>query len=148
MFRTLASLMIVVALLSACGEPEDTRPGQPVKARQQAFKALLRSFEPMSKMMKEDRYNADEFAVMAADLMAKRDEPWSHFGPDTNYPPSKSKPAVWDKAADFDQAKKDFLSATDALNAAAQAHDKARVETLYQRVYETCKACHDQFRKS
>lgn len=136
-----------VFLLAACGDPEDTRPGQPVKTRQEAFKALLRAYEPMTKMVKEGRYDAAEFATMAAELMARRDAPWSHFGPDTNYPPSKAKPEVWREAAAFERAKNDFLAATDALNVAAQAGGKTRVEEVYGRVYNTCKSCHDQFRE-
>lgn len=146
MLRAFGVLMLVGALLTACSEPEDTRPGQPVKTRQEAFKALLRAYEPMTKMVKEDRYDPDAFAAMAAELMVRKDAPWSHFGPDTNYPPSKAKPEVWQKAAEFEQAKKDFLAATEALNAAAQSRDRTRVEDLYGRVYKTCKSCHDSFR--
>ncbi|MBE0586583.1 MAG: cytochrome c, partial [Hydrogenophaga sp.] len=55
MTRKMLFLLVLVSalLLAGCGEVEDTRPGQPVKTRQEAFKDLLRSFEPMSKMMKE-----------------------------------------------------------------------------------------------
>ena len=147
MLRTLGVVVTAVALLAACGEPEDTRPGQPVKTRQEAFKALLRAYEPMTKMVKEDRYDPEEFVAMTAVLMARRDAPWSHFGPDTNYPPSKAKPRVWQETAAFEQAKNDFLVATDALNAAAQSRDKTRVEEVYGRVYDTCKSCHDNFRE-
>ena len=147
MLRPIAPILMAAFLLTACGEPQDTRPGQPVKTRQDAFAALLRSFEPLGKMLKEDRYDADEFASMAAELMTRRDAPWTHFGPDTNYPPSKSKPEVWEKAADFERAKKDFMDATDALSAAAQTGDKTKIEDVYGRVYQTCKSCHDDFRK-
>jgi len=147
MLRTFGVLVVVVSLLTACGEPEDTRPGQPVKTRQEAFKALLRAYEPMTKMVKEDRYDPENFAAMAAVLMAQRDVPWSHFGPDTNYPPSKAKPKVWQEAAAFEQAKNDFLDATDALNSAAQARDKTKIGDVYGRVYKTCKSCHDNFRE-
>ncbi|MBW8470141.1 MAG: cytochrome c [Thiobacillus sp.] len=140
------SVLVLALLLTGCGAVEDTRPGQPVKTRQEAFKSLLRSFEPMSKMMKEDRYDADKFVQMAADFMVKRNAPWSHFGPDTNYPPSKANSEVWQDAAAFERAKQDFFAASDALNAAAQARDKTRVENLYSRVYDTCKSCHDSFR--
>lgn len=149
MTKKLLSLLVLVPalLLAGCGEEvKDTRPGQPVKTRQEAFKDLLRSFEPMSKMMKEGRYDADEFAQMSTDFMAKRDAPWSHFGPDTNYPPSKANPEVWQDAAAFERAKHDFFASSDALNVAAQARDKTRVENLYSRVYDTCKSCHDSFR--
>ena len=54
MLRPIAPILITAFLLTACGEPQDTRPGQPVKTRQDAFAALLRSFEPMGKMLKDN----------------------------------------------------------------------------------------------
>ncbi|MCE1183661.1 MAG: cytochrome c [Rhodocyclales bacterium] len=147
MSRLPALLLISLLTLAACGEVEDTRPGQPVKTRQQAFKALLRSFEPMGTMLKDKRYDADKFAAMAAELVAAREAPWGHFGPDTNYPPSKSKADVWNDPAAFEQAKKDFINASDALLVAAQSKQEAAVGTPYQKVYDTCQNCHKTFRQ-
>ena len=135
-------------MLTACGDPEDTRPGKPVKTRQEAFKAVLRAYEPMTKMVKEGDIDPDKFAALAATFMTKRDGPWSHFGPDTNYPPTKAKPAVWAKAAEFDQAKAEFLAATDAMSVVAQAKDQGKIEAAYGRVFKSCKSCHDSFREN
>lgn len=142
-----AFLLLTVAFAAGCGEVEDTRPGQPVKHRQMAFKEMIKSFEPMGVMLRKDRYDADKFAALAADLVSKREAPWSYFGPDTNYPPTKAKPEVWSKTAEFEQAKKDFLAATDELQAAAQSKDKSRVAAPYQKVYDACQSCHRTFRE-
>ncbi len=147
MSRLSVLLLLPFVFLAACGEVEDTRPGQPVKTRQLAFKSILRSFEPMGTMLKDNRYDADKFAAMAAELVAKRDEPWGHFGADTNYPPSKSKPEVWNKAAEFDKQKQDFLAATDELLAAANKKDKNAVGEPYKKVYDSCQTCHRNFRE-
>lgn len=147
MLRLSALLLISLLTLAACGEVEDTRPGQPVKTRKEAFKSLLRSFEPMGTMLKDQRYDADKFLALAQDVVSKRDAPWSHFGPDTNYPPSKAKAELWSKPAEFEQAKKDFITATDALLVAAQTKKEASVEAPYNKVYETCQGCHKAFRE-
>ena len=84
-------LLSTAALLAACGEPEDTRPGQPVKQRQQAFKEIIKSFEPMGVMLRKGSYEADRFLAFAEKLHAARELPWRHFGADTNYPPTKAK---------------------------------------------------------
>ena len=88
------SLLLLSALsallLTACGEPADTRPGQPVSARRSAFKKILLAFEPMGIALREKQYNADQFIVHADALAKVKDGPWSHFGPDTNYPPTKA----------------------------------------------------------
>ncbi len=147
MSRLAACLLISVACLAACGEVEDTRPGQPVKQRQQAFKAMLRSFEPMGKMLRDQRYDTDRFAALAAELAALRDAPWPHFGPDTLYPPSKATAAVWQRAGDFERERLNFAGAVDRLQAAAGSRDKAVIEPAYKAVYDSCQSCHRDFRE-
>ncbi|MCK6411667.1 MAG: cytochrome c [Azonexus sp.] len=143
--RTL--LVCLPCLLLACGEVEDTRPGQPVKQRQQAFKAMLRAFEPMGTMLREQRYQADAFARGARQLQALRDAPWPHFGPDTQYPPSKSRNTVWEKPQEFAQAKADFVAAVDSFAATVAGGQREASEKAYQQVYATCQGCHKQFRE-
>lgn len=137
-----------VALLAGCnGEVEDTRPGQPVKTRQMAFKEIVRTFEPMGVMLRNDRYEADKFTTLVEQLIAKRDGPWSHFGADTNYPPTKATPAVWTQAEKFEQLHQAFIKATDELALAAKARKKEAVEAPYKRVHDTCHDCHETFKK-
>lgn len=140
-------LISLPCLLLACGEVEDTRPGQPVKQRQQAFKAMLRAFEPLGTMLRDKRYNAESFAKGAKELAALRDAPWPHFGPGTQYPPSKSKNAVWDKPAEFALAREAFVVAVDGLSGAVAGGQQPAIEAAYQKVYETCQGCHKQFRE-
>lgn len=146
-FKFRLFLLSTVALLAACGEVEDTRPGQPVKTRQTAFKEIVKAFEPMGVMLRENRYDADKFAAHAERLVARRDGPWAHFGPDTNYPPTKATPEVWKQGEQFEKDKQAFLAATDALLVAARSKDKAQSEAAYDKVHEACKTCHKQFKE-
>lgn len=147
MLRIFSLLLLSGLLLAGCGEPEDTRPGQPVQTRKEAFKAILRAYEPMTRMVKDDNIDPEKFAALSVAFMTKRDGPWSHFGPDTNYPPTKARPEVWQKAAEFDLAKGQFMAATDAMHAAAQSGDKSKIVDAYGQVFNSCKACHDSFRQ-
>lgn len=144
-------LLLPIALaigLSACSKPvEDTRPGQPVKTRQAAFKEILRVFEPMGTMLRDGKYAPDKFEILAAELITKRDAPWRHFGPDTNYPPTKAKPEVWEKPADFEKAREGLFKSTDALLIAAQSKDLKNVTDAYQKVYDDCQSCHKEFKR-
>lgn len=142
----LLPVVLPMTLLTACGEPEDTRPGQPVKTRQTAFKEIIRSFEPMGIMLREDRYDPEQFLKMTEALIARRDAPWAHFAADTNYPPTKASPAVWEQPEKFEAERENFIRATDALLSAAQSQDKARVSGPYQAVYDSCKSCHATFK--
>ena len=76
-------LPITLAIsLSACTKPvEDTRPGQPVKTRQTAFKEMLRVLELMGTMLRDGKYVAGKFEILAAELITKRKGPWGHSCP-------------------------------------------------------------------
>lgn len=140
-------LLSVSLLLGACSPVEDTRPGQPVKQRQEAFKSMLRSFEPMGKMLRDGRYDSDAFVALADSFAALQEKPWPHFGPDTLYPPSRAKGEVWTQPEAFSQARQTFTEASDALLAAARSRDRRRVETTYQAVQDACQSCHRRFRE-
>ena len=141
-------LLSAATLLTACsGEVEDTRPGQPVKTRQMAFKDIIRSFEPMGVMLRTNTYDADKFLKLATELVAKRDAPWAHFGADTDYPPTKATPEVWAQPEKFEQQRRAFIAATDSLLAAAQSKDDKQLAAPYKTLYATCQDCHKIFKK-
>lgn len=134
--------------LTACSQKvEDTHPDQPVTKRQEAFKAMLRTFEPMGTMLRTERFDADAFARLAQQLNTLRDQPWAHFGADTNYPPTKAKAAVWQKPDEFEAKRVRFVEATDALVAAAERRTQADARSAYEAVQNSCKACHNDFRR-
>jgi len=146
MSKTLFVMLCSVFILAACGEPEDTRPGKPVAQRRAAFKEILKVFEPMGVMLRTGKYEPKQFLGYAAQLKTLRDGPWSHFGPDTQYPPSHSTDAVWSQADKFAAEKKGFFDATDKLAALPVTADKAQANTAYEAVAETCKSCHKTFK--
>ena len=145
--RTLLLTALSALLLGACGEPADTRPGQPVSQRRAAFKKILLAFEPMGIQLREKQYNADRFIAQADALAKVKDGPWSHFGPDTNYPPTKAKPAVWSAAQRFENERQAFLTAVDGLVVVAASRNEEKVATAYEAVHESCRSCHKAFKE-
>ena len=134
-------------LLTACGgEPADTRPGQPVSERRAAFKKILLAFEPMGIALRDKQYDADRFIAQASELAKVKDGPWRHFGPDTNYPPTHAKAAVWSDASRFAAARETFLQAVNGLTLAAASRDEAKVATAYEAVHDSCRSCHRTFK--
>ncbi len=91
-------------------------------------------------------YNPREFNINALELQKLTSQPWALFTADSNYPPTKAKPAVWEKAAEF-KASQDQLQATVAtLVQASQSSDLEAIKAAVGGVQRSCKACHDQFR--
>jgi|tagenome__1003787_1003787.scaffolds.fasta_scaffold19704582_2 cytochrome c556 len=65
-------------------------------------------------------------------------------GPDVGK--TRAKPEIWKQQALFLKKSKDFLAASQALDAAARAGDMNKVMALHEDVDKACKACHDPFR--
>ena len=144
---TSITTLILALSLSACGEPEDTRPGQPVAHRRAAFKDILEVFEPMGQMLQKDTLDTRTFQALAQQLVAKRDAPWNYFGADTRYPPSHARAEVWSEAEKFAASKKAFFDATDKLAAAAGGGDRKQLAAAYTAVQDSCKSCHKAFKE-
>lgn len=148
--KNLPALLILAALtlpFTGCNTVTDNQPGQPVMHRQQAFKEILKVFEPMGTMLRTDNYEAGKFLALANALKARRDAPWAYFGPNTNYPPTKAVAAVWQRPAEFEKDRQAFLAATDELVSVAQRKNEAEIVPVYQKLYDTCRTCHKTFHK-
>jgi cytochrome c556 len=145
--RLLPVVLLCATLLAACGaEPEDTGPGQPVAHRRAAFKELIKSFEPMGVMVRDDKYDAQRFAALAASVNTLRDAPWQYFGPGTQYPPSHAKDEVWSRPQEFEADRKAFFDATDKLAAVAGTKDAKVAAAAFHAAEKTCRNCHDTFK--
>jgi len=148
MNRSALLLALVLPLtLAACGEPEDTHPGQPVAHRRAAFNQLVKAFEPMGVMLREKEYKPEEFRKLAAKLDAVKESPWAFFLPDTNYPPTKATDKVWSQPEQFEAARQKFLMAEGKLMEAASGTDGAKVKAAYEELHDACRSCHKEFKK-
>jgi cytochrome c556 len=131
----------------ACGEVTDDRPGQPITHRRAAFKKILLAFEPMGIELRENRYDANQFIDQAKALARLKNEPWSYFGVDTNYPPTHAKAKVWSDPDQFKVSQETFLQAVDRLNLVAEKRDEGLVRTAYEAVQNSCRNCHKSFKE-
>lgn len=136
-----------LTLAGCSNEPQDTHPNQPVTKRKAIFKQMLRTLEPMGMVVRErGDYDRQAFLTGALELKQLATEPWVHFTPDSNYPPTRAKPEVWQKPADFTQAQQTLKEATEQLAKTAESGDMERIRPALNRVEDSCKSCHQQFR--
>lgn len=140
-------IVTLCALVAACGEPADTRPGQPVAHRRAAFEKILHAFEPMGVQLRENEYKPDVFLDRAKELADLKDGPWQYFGADTNYPPTHATAKVWSDPELFEKERKAFLADTDHLLQAAESRDQKTVTAAYDALHEHCRSCHKVFKK-
>ncbi len=137
-----------IFLLVACSEKvEDKHPQQLVTKRQAIFKKMTKTLEPMGLVARErESYNKGEFQTWAQELQELSGQPWALFTVDGNYPPTRSKPEVWLKAADFKQAQDSYLDKVGQLVKVSGSADLAAIRDAVDAVEKSCKNCHQQFR--
>ena len=138
---------LALAILSACSsQVEDTLPGQPIKHRQEAFKDILRVFEPMGTMLRTNSYDAERFESKAAALAERHERPWDYFVEGSFQPPTRARAEVWSRADAFEREVEHFLEATEALLLAARSREIHDIQSAYDTVYNSCRSCHGDFR--
>lgn len=140
-------ILAMCSFVAACGEPADTRPGQPVAHRRAAFEKILRAFEPMGVQLRAKSYKPDAFLERAKELAVLKDGPWEYFAADTNYPPTHATAKVWSEPELFEKERQEFLKATDRLLLAAESRDEKSVTAAYEAVHEHCRSCHKTFKE-
>lgn len=143
----LTAFVAALSLTACSNEPQDTHPNQPVTKRKAIFKQMLRTLEPMGMVVRErEDYERQSFLSGAKELKQLATEPWVHFTPDSNYPPTRAKPEIWQNQAEFIQAQNKLKGSTDQLVKAAESGNMALIRPALNNVEESCKSCHQQFR--
>jgi cytochrome c556 len=141
-------LLIATATLMACGpSAKDTHPQQLLTKRLAIFKKFTKALEPMGLVARDRQdYVKANFMAQALALQELSSQPWEYFSTDGNYPPTRSKPEVWSKAAEFKQAQVSYLAAVDQLVKVSDSADLPAIRASVDTVQKSCKSCHDQFR--
>lgn len=140
-------ILLACFTLAACGPAKDTHVGQPGTKRKLVFKQMLRNFEPMGLMVRGRKpYEKDRFLQYAVELQTLSTQPWQYFTPGSNYSPTRAKPDIWQKPAQFKQAQQTFIAASAQLAASAKTGDMDVIRASYGKVADSCKACHREFR--
>ncbi len=101
-------------------------------------------------MVARDRkkYNPQEFGVSALELQKLATQPWVYFTPDSNYPPTRANPEVWNKPLEFEQAQEKYQATVRQLVESARIGNLEVIRAAVNDVQKSCKTCHDQFRSA
>lgn len=142
LFTTATTLCISAgSALAQFQKPEDA-----IKYRQSVFTVMANAFGKMGAVVKgEAPYNKDDVAKNAAIVATLAPLPWQAFGPGTEG--GKAQPAVWSDNAKFKAASEKMQLAVADLNKAAQSGDVESFKKSFGAASQTCKGCHDDFKK-
>lgn len=142
MKNVLPGILIVAAALAVGG----AAPGaSAARERHQNFELVGRAFKGIQDQVKKRPPNLvalrNTTAVLAT--LASRTKSWFPAGSRS----ADTLPAAWTNRAELDRRADAFAAAAAGLAAAADSGDVARIQAAIRATGETCKGCHDQFRK-
>jgi cytochrome c556 len=139
-----------VAALLVCGQAaaQFKNPDDAIEYRQGALAVMGNHFSRIGAMA-SGKLPFDAQAVQAnADLVVTLARlPWSAFMEGSDKGDTNARPEVWSQADKFKAASRKLEDATVKLAAAARTGNQDAVKAAYGAAGETCKACHDDFRK-
>jgi cytochrome c556 len=135
------ALTLATPAMAQFAKPEDA-----VKYRQSAFTLMGAHMGRLAAVVKgEVPYNKEDVARNAAIISTLSSLPWQAFGPGTEG--GKAEPAIWKESAKFKTASDRMQAAVAELNTAAQSGNPENLKKALGATSQTCKACHDDFRK-
>lgn len=146
-FASLA-LAAVAVTVSVPAMAQFQKPEDAVKYRKAAFTVMGAHFSRVGAMANGrvpfDAAVAAENAALA-ETMSKL--PWAGFAPGTDKGDTRAKPEIWSEQAKFNAGADKMQAELVKLSAAAKTGNLDAVKTAFGAAGQTCKACHDAYRK-
>ena len=117
-----------------------------IKYRAATFTVMGNHFSRIGAVVKGEKpFDKNEVAANAAVVASMAQLPWQAFGSGTEG--GNALPEVWSDNAKFKAAADKMQVAVANLNTAAQSGDLESIKKAFGAAGQTCKACHDDFRK-
>ncbi|MBC7601129.1 MAG: cytochrome c [Ramlibacter sp.] len=146
------ALLAIVAMAVCAAAPASAqfaKPEDAIKYRQSALFVMGQHFGRVGAMANgrvpfDAKVAADNAEIVAE--MAKL--PWTAFGPGTDKAsPTRAKPEIWTEQVKFKEHSDKLGVETTKLVAAAKTNNLDNLKTAFGATAQTCKQCHDAYRK-
>ena len=142
----LATSATLIALSAGSAFAQFQKPEDAIKYRQSVFTVMGNSFGKIAAVVKgEAPFNKDEVAKNADVVATLSSLPWQAFGAGTEG--GKAQPLVWSDGAKFKSNSEKMQQAVANLNTVAQSGDLESIKKAFGAAGQTCKTCHDDFKK-
>ena len=124
------------------------KPEDAIKYRKAGFTVMAAHFGRLGAMAQgKVPFDAKAAADNADVLAAVAKLPWSAFGEGTDKGETRAKPEIWKEAAKFKEAADKNQTELAKLVTAAKTGNLDNLKSAFGPAAQTCKACHDNFRK-
>jgi len=148
----LAISLVLAAAAAAAAVPASAqfaKPEDAVKYRQGALFVMAQHFGRIGAMANGRVPYDAAAAVQNAEIVAEMAKlPWAGFGPGTDkVTPSRAKAEIWTEQAKFKEHNEKLVGETGKLLAAAKTNSLDNLKVAFGSTANTCKGCHDNFRR-
>ena len=142
----LASVAGLCTALPACAQFQ--KPEDAIKYRKAAFTVMANHFGRVGAMASGKAPFDAKVAAENAELLTHLSAlPAAGFIAGTDKGETRAKPEIWSEADKFKGGMTKMQDEMVKLNAAAKTGDLAQLKTAFGSAAQTCKACHDNYRK-
>ena len=148
--KLIASLAFATAFtaVSILALAQFQKPEDAVKYRKAAFSVMGTHFGRIGAMANgRVPFDAKMVAENAAIVETMSKLPWAGFGEGTDKGETRAKPEIWTEQAKFKEGADKMQAEVVKLSAAAKTGNLDNVKAAFGAVGQTCKACHDAYRK-
>jgi len=143
--RQLSLPLVALLVIAGC---ERIDPDSPLGKRKAIYQAMLDTKEDLGGMLRGRLpFDGEAFAVGAARLDELSRQPWQHY-PEVKEKQSDARDEVWQRQARFAELAGELEAHTAALVEVTRAAPPTApgVTAAFQRVEDSCEACHKEFR--
>ena len=146
MYISIIPALFISLLSPLAAHAQFAKSEDAIKYRQSTFIVMAAHFSRIGAVVKGEKpFNKDEVAANAAVVASLAHLPWQAFGAGTEG--GKSLPEIWKEADKFKAGADKMEKAVAELNTAAKSGNLEAIKKTFGAAGQTCKACHDNYRK-
>lgn len=143
-----AALVLATAVLSTPAMAQFQKPEDAIKYRKASFTVMAAHFGRIGAMVNgRVPFDAKVAAENAAIVETMSKLPWAAFGPGTDKGDTRALPDIWKEQDAFKASADKMQAEIGKLVAATKTGNLDSVKAAFGAAGQTCKACHDDFRK-
>lgn len=143
-----AAVVLAAAVLATPAMAQFQKPEDAIKYRKASFTVMAAHFGRIGAMANgRVPFDAKVAAENAAVVETMSKLPWSAFGPGTDKGDTRALPEIWKEQDAFKAGADKMQAEVTKLVAAAKTGSLDNVKAAFGAAGQTCKACHDDFRK-